>query len=375
MKVAHLTSVHSRFDNRIFNKECLSLLDGGYDVSLIVADGQGRETKDRIEIFDVGAPSGRLERIAWTTGKILDQAVKTDAMIYHLHDPELLPLAHKLKSLGKIVIFDSHEDFPADILTKPYLGKWARNIFSKMFGAYEKFVCRYLDFVVCATPAIKQKFIGFFKAAEDVNNFPHLSELDMDFKWSTNRQLVCYMGAITPIRGFWEIVDSMRLVKTNMRLSVAGVFSDSLIENKCRQNSGWSKVDYLGYVSRKMVLDTMAQSVAGLVTYLPAPNHIDSQPNKLFEYMSAGIPVIGSNFPLWKEIIEGNQCGICVDPTSPEQIASAIDFCANNQGIAMEMGARGRKAVLEKYNWNAEAPKLLGIYEKLIKEEISCKAI
>lgn len=97
-----------------------------------------------------------------------------------------------------------------------------------------------------------------------------------------------------------------------------------------------------------------------------APQASGTQPNKLFEYMSAGIAVIGSHFPLWKDIIENYSCGICVDPTDPKQIADAINFLQQNPEIAKEMGARGREAVISTFNWESEQQKLISFYNKLI---------
>jgi len=90
---------------------------------------------------------------------------------------------------------------------------------------------------------------------------------------------------------------------------------------------------------------------------------------KLFEYMSAGIPVVASNFPLWKEIVEGNNCGICVDPLKPKEIADAIRYLLEHSEEAKEMGENGRKAVEEKYNWETESKKLLQIYRELLQED------
>ena len=86
----------------------------------------------------------------------------------------------------------------------------------------------------------------------------------------------------------------------------------------------------------------------------------------MFEYMSAGVPVIGSHFPLWKQIIEGNQCGLCVDPQDPQAIAAAIDDLIANPEKAEQMGRNGQIAVLNRYNWGIEEQKLLDFYKSLI---------
>ena len=126
-------------------------------------------------------------------------------------------------------------------------------------------------------------------------------------------------------------------------------------------------MDALGFVNRKGVRATLARSMAGLVLLHPIINYIDALPRKMFEYMSAGIPVIASNFPLWKEIVEGNQCGLTVNPLSPEKIVRAIEHLITHPEKARRMGKNGQRAVLAKYNWKQENAKLLGLYKKLME--------
>jgi glycosyltransferase involved in cell wall biosynthesis len=83
--------------------------------------------------------------------------------------------------------------------------------------------------------------------------------------------------------------------------------------------------------------------------------------------MSAGIPVISSDFPLWKEIVEENECGICVDPMDTHAIADAVEYICNHPSRSKQMGENGRKLIKEKYNWKEESKKLISIYENLVK--------
>ena len=99
----------------------------------------------------------------------------------------------------------------------------------------------------------------------------------------------------------------------------------------------------------------------------PKPNYVESQPVKLYEYMTAGLPVIASDFPYWRRIVDEAGCGLLVDPKDPEAIADAIEWLWRNPEEAEEMGKRGREAVFARYNWRAEVPKLLGLYEEILQ--------
>ena len=81
--------------------------------------------------------------------------------------------------------------------------------------------------------------------------------------------------------------------------------------------------------------------------------------------MMAGLPVICTDFILWKEVVEKNNCGICVNPRNISEIIDAINYLLNNPEIAMQMGRNGRDAVFKEYNWNTQTQKLLSVYEKI----------
>lgn len=366
MKVAHLTSVHFRYDTRIFLKECRSLVSFGHSVHLIVADGKGDEVKDGINIHDVGLLSGRLNRMLKTTHKVYLFALTLDADVYHLHDPELLPVGLRLKRKGKTVIFDAHEDLPKQLMGKSYLNLISKLILSKSFGLFERLVCGRFDAIVAATPSIGEKFKKINKITVTVNNFPMLGELSGgEINWAKKKNEVSYIGGITSIRGIAQVVDAMAQVESDVCLQLGGRFAEKDVEAAVKQGKGWVRVEPLGFIGRKEVRDALERSVAGLVTFLPSPNHIDAQPNKMFEYMSAGIPVIASDFPLWREIIEGNQCGLCVDPLNSNEIARAIDFLVCNPIQAEIMGQNGQRAVQERYNWSIEEKVLASLYSQL----------
>jgi glycosyltransferase involved in cell wall biosynthesis len=363
MIVAHLTSAHNRYDTRIFLKMCLSLYQRGHQVAQVVADGKGDEFCDGVQILDVGASKGRLDRIRNAPERVFAKAVGLNADLYHLHDPELIPIGLKLKRVGKCVVFDFHEDVPKQLLGKPYLNKVALWCLSKSFAIYESYACRRFDGVVAATPFIRNKFLAIHPNTVDINNFPMLGELAADVEWGNKQAEVCYVGGIAKIRGINELCQAMGLVQTKVTLNLCGGFSDTDVERNVKAMPSWRRVNEFGFVDRIGVRDVLSRSMAGLVTLHPIVNYIDALPIKMFEYMSAGIPVIASDFPLWREIIQTNDCGLCVDPLDPAAIAQAIDYFVANPSEAQRMGANGRKAVHERYNWAIEEQKLLAFYE------------
>jgi len=365
--VVHLTSVHRRYDSRIFIKMCstLALASNDFNISLIVADGLGDEVRNLVSIIDVGPKiGGRLSRMTKTVIQVYIKAKNLDADIYHLHDPELLPLASKLKKLGKIVIFDWHEDVPKQLLGKPYLNFFIRNILSKIFGYYETLLCPKLDAVITATPYIRDKFSRINSNTIDINNFPKLEEFTVGSDWSKKENEVAYIGTFSKIRGIEEIVNSMSYTE-GVRLNLGGIFCEKKFENKVKKNIGWSKVNELGFLDRTQINCVLSKSKVGLVILHPAVNYLESFPVKMFEYMATGIPVICSNFPLFCEIIQSNHCGICVDPLNPKVIGETIQFLIDHPNEAEKMGRNGRQAVEQKYNWAVEEGKLLDLYRSL----------
>ena len=363
-KICHTTSVHTRCDTRIFIRECKSLSKASYDVSLIVADNQGDEIRDGIKIIDVGLINeSRFSRMTKTVWNVYKKALETDANIYHFHDTELIPIGLLLKLKGRKVIYDVHEDLPREIEGKPYLKKWIKPIISKSVRSLENFSAKRFNAIITATPFIRNRFQNLNKNCIDINNYPILDEFNVNSKWEDKKKEICYIGSITKVRGITELVESLQYV--DIVLNLGGSFSSEDFENELKRKKEWSKVNYSGLLNRKEVSNVLSISKAGIVTFYPLPNHINAQPNKMFEYMSAGIPVIASNFPLWRKIIEENNCGICVNPKNPKEIANAINYLLTHNEEAEMMGKNGRRAVEEIYNWKNEERKLIKIYKGL----------
>lgn len=361
MKICHLTSVHSHTDTRIFVKECSTLAESGFEVLLIAPDAP-TETINGVHIIGINKVEGnRFTRMTQTTKRVYQKALEINADVYHFHDPELMPIGLKLKKKGKKVIYDVHEDLPRAMLSKKWINPKIRKPLSFIFELYENYASKQFDALMTATPFITKRFQKVNRATINVNNYPLLKELENNsVKFVRKKRQVCYVGGLSAIRGSEQLLKAADLITGS--LVIAGPLNPEELENRILSHSS---IEYKGFLNRLEVKELLGNSIAGIVTFLPEPNHINAQPNKMFEYMSAGIPVICSDFPLWRSIIEKHDCGICVNPESPKEIAKAINFLLDNPEIAERMGRNGRKAVEKEYNWEQESQKLVKFYQSI----------
>jgi glycosyltransferase involved in cell wall biosynthesis len=298
-------------------------------------------------------------------------ALRQKADIYHLHDPELMLVGILLKLItGKKVIYDVHEDYSKQMLFKLYLPKIIRKEIAFLVGMIESYSSKLLDAIITATDDILKNF-SRHKRVLSVKNFPIVSNFPIEEENEEREKGVfslIYIGGLEKIRGITQIIEALAVFNSDdpLRLVLCGDFYPANFEAKVRSLEGFKKVEYLGWVAPRDIPNLLKNHDVGIVCLHPTTNYVTSLPLKLFEYMAAGLPVIASNFPLWKTIVEGNGCGICVDPLNPEEIAQAIKYLMEHPGLREEMGEKGRRAVAEKYNWEKEGKKLLDLYAQLL---------
>ena len=361
MKICHVTDAHKRYDERIFLKECTTLSKIYDKVYLVVADLESDEIQGGVNIVSIGAiAKSRKERIFKIGKLVIEKALELDADIYHLHDPELLLYVSCLKKAGKKVIFDSHEDVAAQILDKNYLV--FPKIAAKIYEKYQKYIIRKLDAVIVVTPHM----INYFKSVNEcvvmITNYPEIENVPYENK---KKRQVCFAGAIYPQWCHEQIAKAVSDIK-EMDYIIAG-WGDEDYLYKIQQRYG-ECISYLGKISRQKVYDLYRSYIDGMA--LNYSTQVERGGGtlgntKIFEIMMCGIPVICSNYPLWKDIVDKYQCGIYVDAQDAESIRNAICYLADHPEEAVIMGKNGRKAVLEEYNWEMQTGTLFKLYERL----------
>ena len=334
----------------------------------IVAPHSEDTQRDGVEIKAVPVPRTRSERMSLTLWRVFRCALSTNASVFHFHDPELIPVGMLLKLLGKRVVYDVHEDVPADILDKSWIAPSLRWPIARAAAWTETLAACRFDAIVAATPRIADSFPNIKTLT--VQNFPQVNvQVDAETTPYGDREpLISYVGGISELRGAWEMIEAMGLLSESVpaRLQLAGCFDPPESQQKLASKPGWERVDFLGWLSPAEVRELLGRSCLGVVVFHPIENHVMSQPNKLFEYMSAGLPVVASDFPLWRSIIQEARCGILVHPIKPTAIAEAIRWLLERPTEAEAMGHRGREAVRRIYNWENEEQKLVELYARLM---------
>jgi glycosyltransferase involved in cell wall biosynthesis len=358
--------VHRAFDTRIFHKECKTLAMAGYDVTLIAPHAEGDLTQDGVKLRAVRPPRNRRERILSTVGAVYRAAVRENAEIYHFHDPELMPVGGLLKLRGKRVIYDVHEDYAGTMRGKMWLPSVFQNVAAMAVSAGEAAFSAACDSVIAATPTIASKFRA--RKTQLVQNFPWKNELRRSdaSPYETREPIAVYVGALADQRGLREMRDAVKMaaLEVPVRLVTAGaVIAGASAELEDDRENGL--VEHLGMLNRPQVAQLLARAKIGMVLLHPTGNYINAQPVKLFEYMSVGLPVIASDFPLWRRIVKSSGCGLLVDPLDPAAIAGAMVWLLRHPAQAAEMGRNGERAVAETYNWERESERLISAYAHL----------
>lgn len=201
-----------------------------------------------------------------------------------------------------------------------------------------------------------------------IQNFPIAGEFSLpaaakdEAKWQDRPNAGIYIGAVSYARGILPLLEGVGRSEKIERFDIVGNFETAQLLEQAKQTSGWAKVVNHGQVPRERLADLMRKARFGAVTFLPLPNHVDAQPNKMFEYLSAGLPVLASDFTLWRKIL-GENLAEYVDPKDPGSIACGVDrILAPSDSMQEQRSVNAFEAVKNTFNWDSEAERFLEYY-------------
>ena len=345
------------------------MADADYQVSLI-ARTRSPQTINGIKIIPaIGSSRFRLLRFLLLPA-VGVQALLQNADIYHLHNPDTLPIIILLRIFGKKVIYDTHEDFSKKILIKNWIPKLLRRPLAFFVSKSESLIST----IATASIATQQDVIERLnKNAMLLGNPPRVNEglyarvskraQEIDSQECQVRAV--YIGHINRPRGLYEMVDALAIVNntTHVRLWLIGPADKDDLDG-ASSRPGWKYVDYIPSMAQELAFAYVERADVGLVVMRDVGGYAATDPNKLYEYMMFGTPFIASAFDVWIGKLADTDAGWFVKPDSADEIASILQEIAENGEIAVNKGTKG-KDFIRLYNWETESQKLLELYSEI----------
>ncbi|WP_163580500.1 glycosyltransferase [Gracilibacillus saliphilus] len=371
-KIVHITTVHHPYDTRIYHKECVSLQKNGYDVSLMAPIDEQSDSQDEqknVEIIPLKKYANRWKRMLFGPIQAYKQAKKMKADIYHFHDPELIFVGWLLKKKDNKVIYDVHEDYYTSIMQKEYFPQPIKRIIGKLYNSIERLLVKKMELCLA-----EKYYFDRYQRGTCILNYPILNEKLINQKIDRSKvsNKLLYTGNVSVERGAFYHAEIPQIMDKHVYL--VGKCPSSLAE-QMKEQAG-DKQDYLHFdgidrfVEREEIDDYYLNEnwIAGLAIFPATDHYLKKELTKFFEYMSAGLPIICSNFSRWKAFIDQHQCGITVDPENKQEWIDAVEYLNNHPLEAETMGYNGRKAVLQELSWESQEKKLLAWYEQLLNK-------
>jgi glycosyltransferase involved in cell wall biosynthesis len=299
----------------------------------------------------------------------LIKATQLNARLYHFHDPELIPAGLLLRLLGKKVIYDIHENVLADLNEKGWLPfkKLARTA----YRFFEKMAVRNFG-IILANQSYEAHYREMGARYEVVSNYVDTETMGLKKSlYSPESDVLLLVGTLSAGRGLRQGLEALHILKKQgmiFRLKCVGPVNAEVEQMLSRlpfYKEIKEQVEWQGYKPISKAYSDAGECLAGIALLEDVPNHRHAYPTKIFEYMAAELPVICSDFPLYREVVGKHDCGICINPSEPKLLAEAVLSLYRNKEVAGRMSRNALSAVA-RYSWAGEEKKLLNFYKKML---------
>ncbi len=343
LRALHLSTVHRPRDVRIFHKEARALSEAGASARTVAAPNP--------------IPRARRVVAGWRLARL---ARASDADVYHLHDPELLPVGLWLRrKTGAAVVYDVHEYLGSTSRTKRWIPAPLRGPVSKIAERGERVLASRLDGVVAVNPDLAARFAASgARQLATVANSPWGADFPSP-QPPGDEPLIVYVGGLGPLRGLPLMKDAFARLRTpGARLVLAGPGEPGELP------PGASAV---GRVDHSEVASLLAAARVAWVPLQRHGNYDRAVPTKLIEAMASGRPVVASDLGTMGAVVRRAGCGLLVEPGDAEAHARALDRLLSDPAEARRLGAAGRRVIeRDGLTFEAEAARLTDLYSRLV---------
>lgn len=357
----------------VIYRQAKVLQDNGYDVCFLVSDEKEEETYENIRVLSTGHSTGNyLKRIFILPFTIYNKLKIINADAYQTACPELIILCLLLKIRGKKVVFNLREHHPYYFYEKSKLPIIIKRLIVSIMALWMKCTLKKMDGIVTVSDGIEDYLKKWgIKKILNVGNYPFYREdYSLTFEdYSARPDCLLYFGSIRANSRQENILQGVKNI-TGLRYLVAGVFTSNEYKEQMVTSDLWKKhVEFIeGFEHSELDSFIDRSTISNVVRdFSDCVGAQDGSMGviKLTESMEAGLPIICTDLPLYRKMMQDYKCGILVDPQNPAQIEDALKYLVNNKKEAWEMGQNGRKAIKEKYSWNYHSQFYVQLFNKL----------
>jgi len=365
-RVLLLSTAHPATDSRIMYKIAPSLL-GHYEV-FCALPGIRAGLRDGLHLIHLPKFERLLPRILFAHPAALLKCLWLRADIVHIFVPELIPLAFLFQWAGAKVVYEVQENLFKKFAIKTYNNNLIFRVFFKFFDklARRKFHCIFTD------DAYLEEYTDLAKSSVVIHNYVSLPVIDGlgNKAVPVQRPEFFYLGVVSMERCLDTMIEALARLKSRCADFHLHLFGPMRVSSTALKSlPGYQQVaghiTFHGYTDQKIAMRVAARAVAGIALLKPVADYPESLPTKLFEYMALKLPVVTSDFPAYRQVVEPFGCGFCISPYDAQALCEALERCITNNALRLQMGENGRNAAETKYSWALEEVKLLSFYNDI----------
>lgn len=363
--------MHRWDDVRIYQRACIGLLNKGFIIHLITTYPGKQPAETGLQLHWLKPRQGWRRRI-FSSREAYICALNIDADVFHFHDPDLLPWMLLLSYKGKKVIYDAHENYLERILGLK-LPNRIKLPLAKFWSIFERFCVAKYAGIITTTHSMLSLFSTVNIPKLVVSNTPYLFELgDINLKVNKKPFTIYTSGSNSDKRNCMQTIEALPFILKKIpeaRLVFVGTFFPEFYEirlkSRAKELGVETRVNIEGMLSYKDNFIRTAQMEIGCVFYGDNINNRVTIPNRLFEYMYAGVAVIGESFFEVKKVIEESQCGVVVNSSDPESIADGVISLFSDIPALRKMQSNGRSRIISTYAYEHELEKMIAFYNSI----------
>ncbi len=364
-------------DGRVY-REAKSLAKGGYNV-VVYATNPERNLPplEKIDGFIVKRPAIKKYSPHFIPSRMLGfikgltKLVAEKADVYHANDRDTLLAGFLAKKItGAKLVYDSHEFWPDrrdSVKNRNKLMNFFKNFQESAF-------IKSADLVITVNDSIADALKELYKIRRPtvIKNFPESTDVKKydlfrkEFKDIGTRKIVLYRGRWTREHGVEKLLEAAKLLSDGLVIVFLGNDElDGYLQDFVNKNNLKNKVFFHNIVPLKDVYAYTSSADIGIIPLLNVSlQNYYNLPNKIFEYINAGLAVATVDFPELHKVVDESKAGVVFNSEKPEEIARSLNKMIEDEDYLKKLQENAARSK-SKFQWESEGEKLVEAYKKL----------